>query len=204
LSSAAPSGGAVVTLASNNAATTVPGSVTVAAGGTSATFSATTQPVAAPVVTTVSASYGGISKSATLDVTPAITPGNIAGTASVTVSSQNTSAGQLGSKAIDQVIDGWPGDFTREWATTGQLAGAWIQLTWSSPVAISGIVLNDRPNLNDNVKSGTLSFSDGSTVAVGTLPNNGAGLTTSFSTKTVSWVKFTVTSASGYNIGLSE
>src|SRR5437773_853734 len=92
LSSAAPSGGAVVTLASNNAAATVPGSITVPAGGTSATFSATTQPVAAPVVTTVSASYGGISKSATLDVTPAITPGNIAGTASVTVSSQNTSA----------------------------------------------------------------------------------------------------------------
>src|SRR4029077_10444683 len=124
-----------------------------------------------------------------LDVTPTITAGDIAATATVTVSSQNTSTAQLGTKAVDQVIDGWPGDFTREWATTGQSAGAWIQLTWSNPVTITQIILNDRPNLDDNVRSGTLSFSDGSTVAVGTLPNNGAGLATSFSAKTVTWVK---------------
>src|SRR5439155_6227272 len=196
LSSAAPSGGAVVTLASNNAATTVPGSVTVAAGGTSATFSATTQPVAAPVVTTVSASYGGISKSATLDVTPAITPGNIAGTASVTVSSQNTSAGQVASMDIGRVLVRSPGDFTREWATPGQLAGTWIQLTWSSPVAIIGIFFFQA---EDGIRDGHVTGVQTCALpilTVGTLPNNGAGLTTSFSTKTASWVKFTVTRAS--------
>ena len=32
--------------------------------------------------------------------------------------------GQLVSKAVDGVADGYPGDYTREWATVGQGAGA--------------------------------------------------------------------------------
>ena len=87
----------------------------------------------------------------------------------------------------------------------GQLAGAWIQLNWSSPVQVTQIVLWDRPNLSDNVQAGTLSFSDGSTLSVGQLPNNAtSGFTVSFSTKTISSVRFTVTQAVGSNIGLAE
>ena len=129
---------------------------------------------------------------------------NLAPNAAVTVSSQNTGTGQLGSKAVDGVITGYPGTYTYEWATNGQLAGAWIQLTWSSPVQLSQVVLYDRPNLSDNIQAGTLQFSDGSSIIVGTLPNNGQGYPVTFATKTVAWVKFTVTQAVGNNIGLAE
>ena len=136
-------------------------------------------------------------------VTPR-TVSNIAGSASVAVSSENTSTGQLGIKAIDGVIAGSPGDYKREWATVGQLAGAWITLTWSAPQTISSVILYDRPNLTDNVTSGTLLFSDGSSVAVGALPNNGAAYNVLFPSRTVTWVKFRVDTAVGLNIGLAE
>ena len=72
LSAAAPAGGMVVTLASNNtAAATVPASVTVAAGATSATFTVTTKAVTASTAVVVSATGGGVTRSATLTVSPA-------------------------------------------------------------------------------------------------------------------------------------
>src|SRR5215813_9397069 len=93
-------------------------------------------------------------------------------TPTVSVSSENTFTGQLGIKAIDGVIDGWPGVYQREWATVRQLAGAWIQLNWSTPVQVSRIALWDRPNQWDNVLGGTLTFSDGTASAVGALPSD--------------------------------
>jgi hypothetical protein len=72
LSGAAPSGGAQVTLSSGNtAAATVPASVTVAAGATSATFTVTSRSVTASTSATINASYGGVTRTATLTVTPA-------------------------------------------------------------------------------------------------------------------------------------
>ena len=60
LNGAAPSGGAVVTLSSaNTSLVTVPASVTVAAGQTSATFTANTAPVTQTTAVGVSASSGG-------------------------------------------------------------------------------------------------------------------------------------------------
>lgn len=71
LSGAAPSGGAAVTLSSGNtAAATVPASVTVAAGATSATFTVTSRSVTASTSVTISASYGGVNRTATLTVAP--------------------------------------------------------------------------------------------------------------------------------------
>jgi hypothetical protein len=71
LSAAAPAGGILVSLASSNTAVaTVPASVTVAAGATSATFPAATSGVAASTAVTISASYNGVTKTAVLTVTP--------------------------------------------------------------------------------------------------------------------------------------
>ena len=73
LTGAAPSGGAVVTLSSSNtAAATVPVSVTVAAGATSATFTVTTMPVSASANATISGTYGGASRTASLSVLPPV------------------------------------------------------------------------------------------------------------------------------------
>jgi hypothetical protein len=67
-------------------------------------------------------------------------------------------------------------------------------------------VLHDRPNADDHITSGTLTFSDGSQVAVGDLPNDGTALTVDFTPRSVTWVRFTVTGVSGStrNVGLSE
>ena len=129
---------------------------------------------------------------------------NIAPLATVTASSQNTSTGQLAVKAVDGFIDGYPGVYTREWATTGELAGAWITLSWASAHEVDTIVLYDRPNLVDNILSGTLTFSDGTSETVGPLPNDGSGYTVTFTPHTINWVTLTIDSAVGLNIGLSE
>lgn len=68
LSAAAPAGGASVSL-SGTSPVVVVSSVTVPAGSSSATFSASTGAVSSTVVTTITASYGGDSKSAQLSLT---------------------------------------------------------------------------------------------------------------------------------------
>ena len=70
LSAAAPAGGAVVALGSSGGAASVPPSVTVPAGSSSASFTIATNPVAAPTTVTLSATYGS-AQSVTLTVNPA-------------------------------------------------------------------------------------------------------------------------------------
>src|SRR5258706_375243 len=75
LSGAAPSGGAVVTLSSSNTTVArVPSSVTVAAGATSATFALSTSAVVASTTVSISGTYGGATRSASLTVTPVPLP----------------------------------------------------------------------------------------------------------------------------------
>jgi hypothetical protein len=70
LSGAAPNGGAVVALSSSNTTVaTVPASVTVTTGGTSASFAVSTQRVNSNTTITISGSYGGATQSASLTVT---------------------------------------------------------------------------------------------------------------------------------------
>lgn len=69
LSGPAPPGGAVVTLSSSNAAAAaVPPTVRVPAGATTATFPVTTRPVAATINVVLSATYAGVTGTATLQV----------------------------------------------------------------------------------------------------------------------------------------
>src|SRR5947207_246626 len=72
LGAAAPAGGAVVMLASNNPnAATVPVSVTVPANATTVTFPIATKQVAAATAATITVTYNGMDKTATLTVNPA-------------------------------------------------------------------------------------------------------------------------------------
>jgi hypothetical protein len=66
----APAGGATVSLSSAGAAASVPSTVIVPAGTTSATFGVTTTAVTASTLTTLSATYRGATKTATLRVDP--------------------------------------------------------------------------------------------------------------------------------------
>jgi hypothetical protein len=68
LTAPAPAGGAQVFLSSNNGAARVPSSVTVPAGATSATFTVNTSFVLFSTSATISASYNGTTRTATLGV----------------------------------------------------------------------------------------------------------------------------------------
>src|ERR1019366_8855806 len=72
LSAAAPSGGAIVNLASNSSSVSVPATVTVPAGSTSANFTVNTVPVSSTQSVAITASYGGGSQQGSLSVTVAV------------------------------------------------------------------------------------------------------------------------------------
>ena len=131
---------------------------------------------------------------------------NLALTAAVTASSQNTSSGQTAAKAIDGAVGGYPGDYTEEWATVSGGVGSWLELTWGNAQTFDTIVLYDRPNLNDQITGGNIQFSDGSSVSVGMLPNNGGAYILSFAAKTVTSLQLNITSVSSttQNVGLAE
>ncbi len=86
---AAP-GGIVVNLASNNAAVTVPASVTVAAGDSSASFTVATSTVTSIQTASISASYGGVTQQATLTVSPTAVASVSLSPASVTAGNPST------------------------------------------------------------------------------------------------------------------
>jgi uncharacterized repeat protein (TIGR01451 family) len=90
LNAVAPAGGILVALTSSNAAAKVPASVTVPAGTTSATFTVTPALVSTRQTSTVTASYGGVSKSSALTLLPigvaslTLTPNPVTGPNEVT------------------------------------------------------------------------------------------------------------------------
>lgn len=85
LSGPAPPGGAVVYLSSSSAAATVAASVTVAAGATSTAFTVNTSSVSTATPATITASYGGASKTGMLTVNPSAGGGTPAGTYTLTI-----------------------------------------------------------------------------------------------------------------------
>lgn len=90
LTGPAPAGGAVVSLADTNLAASMPASVTVPAGATTAQFTITGVAVTSNQTGTVTAQYSGVSKSATLTVRPigvasvSISPNPVVGPSSAT------------------------------------------------------------------------------------------------------------------------
>jgi len=72
LNGPAPSGGALVSLSSSDAAATMPASVTVHEGAISATFTVNTSPVIFSTAARISASYNGTTRTANLTVRSAV------------------------------------------------------------------------------------------------------------------------------------
>jgi hypothetical protein len=99
LSSAAPVGGVLLSLSSNNAAAQVQSSVTVPANVASATFSVTTSAVSAPTPVTISATANGVTKATTLTLGGS-GPGNPTYALSVSISSDRSSATWLQGSAL--------------------------------------------------------------------------------------------------------
>ena len=140
----------------------------------------------------------------TFTTTTGSSGGNLALAATASASSEDVNNGQTAAKAIDGVVDGWPGDYTKEWASDGEGSGAWLQLNFSSAVTVDRVVMHDRPGSGTQVLVAQLTFSSGSAVNVGTLDNDGTGVSVTFGARTVTWLRFTVTNAAGSDIGLAE
>jgi hypothetical protein len=105
LTSAAPAGGAVVTLSSNSTAAHVPASVTVAANASSATFTVTTSAVSSSTPATITATYSGTTQTAGLTInaatltsitaTPTSVVGGVSSTGTVTLNGPAPVGGAL-------------------------------------------------------------------------------------------------------------
>ncbi len=134
------------------------------------------------------------------------TPINISSLAAVTASSEDASHGQQAVKAVDGIVDGYPADSTKEWATIGGGAGSWLELNWNASYKLDRVVLFDRPNVDDQITSAALIFSDGTSVDVAALDNAGAGVTVKLPSIVTTRVRLMINAVSGatQNIGLSE
>jgi len=71
-------------------------------------------------------------------------------------------------------------------------------------VTIRAVRLFDRPNPDDHTQAGTLTFSDGSSIDVAHIADDGSMNTIVFDAKTVASIRFQVTGGRGSNRGLSE
>ena len=100
LSAPAPSGGAIVSLASSDTSVaTVPDTITVPTGATSTTFPVSTSPVGTSTSVTISGSYSGSTQAASLTVTPPTV-------ASLTLSPSSVLGGPLGSSTGTVTLSG--------------------------------------------------------------------------------------------------
>jgi hypothetical protein len=138
-------------------------------------------------------------------VSPLAGEGNLARRAAVAASSVHADYAAAG--CVDGRFGGFPGDIAAEWCTQGEREGAFVRLSWPEPVRVDRVWLFDRPNTYDQVTSGLLVFSDGTTVPTGELPDDAReGLEVSFEARTVAWMAFFVMGAKAQapNIGLSE
>lgn len=106
--------------------------------------------------------------------------------------------------AAFKVIDGEKGiaDY-EEWNSDREMT-PWVQLNWNSTQSVSKIVLFDKVSTTDNILDSRLEFSDGTSVSVGSLPNDGAPKEVTFAAKNITWVKFVVLKGEGTSVGLNE
>lgn len=155
---------------------------------------------------TAQASFGGRDYILPLVPTPngILTPDNVAWTAHVTAS--GAEGGYTVEGAVDGIAGGYPDNKANEWSA-GSKVGAFLTLTWDTPQTINHVALYDRPNTNDQVTSGVLTFSDGSSLPFGVLPDDGkTPLDLRFPAKTITSLTFQVAGVkpSTENAGLSE
>jgi hypothetical protein len=82
-----------------------------------------------------------------------------------------------------------------------------VRLTWGEVQNVDRVWLFDRPNQLDQIRSGWLLFSDGTTIQTGELPDDAKqGQEIQFPPKRIRWLVYAVNEVKpgSPNIGLSE
>ena len=90
-----------------------------------------------------------------------------------------------------------------EWSTN-TLPTGWVQVNFKNPKTATSVTVFDRA-CDEQVLSGRVQLSDGTTMSFGALENTGTtGTKLTFSSRQVSWVKVYIDTSSGPNPGISE
>jgi hypothetical protein len=204
LSGPAPSGGAAVSLSGDNTtAATVPASVTVPAGASSATFTVSTSSVTTATSVNISASYAGVTKTASLTVQPqalptlssltlnptSVTGGAQTSTGTVTLSGPAPSGGTAVSLSSSTSTATVPASVTvAAGASSATFTVSTSAVTASTPVTISAsyagvtktasltVVPQALPNLSSLTLNPT-SVTGGAQTSTGTVTLSGPALT---------------------------
>lgn len=128
-----------------------------------------------------------------------------------TATASSYSTGQGPEKVNNGLIGGYtdddPSNYMNEWASNGELVGAWLNLTWPAYYMVDSLIFYDRPNDGDWVTGGHVDFDDGSSVSIPTLNDDGSATIVNLTTPVnISSLLFTVTSVGPWSnsIGLSE
>ena len=124
--------------------------------------------------------------------------GNIAPEASVAVS------GTAGPDfSGDNVNDGvYKVGNIGEWRS-GDEAEPWVELTWPGPVVVDRINLYDLVGTSNHLLNGTITFSNGTDMETGSLPDDGSKKELQFAPREITSLKLDITSATGVS-GLAE
>ena len=190
LSSAAPVGGATVTLKSDIADATLPASVSIAAGATSATFTVSTTPVPSDRSATISGTFGASSstskllitapKVSSLQMNPNSVAGGLGATGTVTLSSVAPTGGATVSLSSSQSAAIVPASVT---VAAGQTTATFSTAT--SAVA-STVTSTITATYNATTASATLEVKAPMLVSVGFNPSSVVGGVSSTGTVTIS------------------
>ncbi|HTC61679.1 MAG TPA: putative Ig domain-containing protein, partial [Candidatus Saccharimonadales bacterium] len=171
---------ASVTLASNNAAASVPATVTVAAGQTTATFQVTTTAVSASATPTITATYG-VAKTATLTVNPptvtsvVVAPTTVIGgttsTGTVTLSGPAATGGDSVTLTSDNLSAAQVG------ASVSVPAGqSTAQFNVTTTAVVSSATAHIQGSFNSTSQSATLTVLPAVTIHAPTFPTGVATL----------------------------
>jgi hypothetical protein len=108
----------------------------------------------------------------------------------------------LGEGAINGYVSHYEYDI---WLSDNETVGAWFRLDWAGPQQVDRIVLFAYPFLGHYIKSGVVTFSDGSQVKLTKpLPDDASsGVEIRFAPRRIQWLKFEITDLQGI-AGISE
>jgi hypothetical protein len=181
-------GGAVVALSSDNVAATVPASISVPEGATTATFTVTTSSVGAIATTNLTASYGGQSARVTLTINPAsvasvsLSPNIVVGgntsTGSVTLSGPAPAGGTVIALSSDSAAAVVPANVT-------VLAGATAATFPISTNAVSSVTAANIGAIYYSTQSAALTINPPALTSVSLNPTSVTGGGTSTGTVTL-------------------
>ena len=93
-----------------------------------------------------------------------------------------------------------------EWSSHGEGVGAYLTYSWPSAQTLQELVVRDRAQTADHVSAAKVMFSDGSSLGIGALPDDGSPSAFKFPARSVTSLTFTITGVSPEttNAGLAE